>query len=90
MKNIVIIVLMSALISSCAKSKMINLPNGNKGYSITCNGTAVAISKCMEKAGEVCPNGYNEITSHNNRGIMTGFNNEQIATSQKGMLIECK
>jgi len=69
---------------------MITLPSGKKGYNIDCSGTAVSVSKCYEKAGKVCPNGYNVVTSHNQPGVMSNFNGGLIATSNKGMVIECK
>ena len=78
------------LLSACASAKQITLPSGNSGYSINCSGTAVSISKCVEKAGEACPNGYNIISSHNNPGTMTNIDGSQLATSDKGMIIECK
>jgi hypothetical protein len=38
----------------CATSKSIYLPSGEKGYSISCNGSVLDWSHCFEKAGEIC------------------------------------
>ena len=87
-----LILLLGIILSGCASATKVTLPSGEKGFSIDCSGTAVPISKCMEKAGEVCPSGYEVISSHNERGTM--FNpfqgkGEYIPTSNKGMMIRC-
>jgi hypothetical protein len=42
------------LITGCAASKQTYMPDGSLGYSISCNGSAVGMNVCFEKAGEVC------------------------------------
>jgi hypothetical protein len=42
------------LIAGCAVSKQTYMPDGSLGYSISCNGSAVGMNVCFEKAGEVC------------------------------------
>ena len=49
-----LIVIMTFAIASCAISKKTYLPDGSEGYSISCDGTAVGINVCFEKAGEIC------------------------------------
>lgn len=56
MKNLYLILFLSALLSGCATDTIINGPDGTPVHSIRC-GAAVP-DKCLEKAGEVCPNGY--------------------------------
>lgn len=90
MRKFILVVFTLILLTSCATSKQIVLPSGNIGHSINCSGTAVPASKCIEKAGEVCPQGYSVVTSHNERGAMTNFNGGLVATSHKGIVIECK
>ena len=59
-KKVVFLVLtvlfLSILVSSfgCAISKKTYLPDGSQGYSISCDGAAVGINVCFEKAGELC------------------------------------
>ena len=90
MKIMIMIASCLFLLSACASATMISTPSGKPGYSINCSGTAVSVSKCYEKAGEVCPYGYNVLASHNNPGTMTNIDGSVIATSDKGMMIECK
>lgn len=41
-------------IGGCAISKDTYLPDGTLGHSISCDGAAVGINVCFEKAGEIC------------------------------------
>lgn len=90
MNNVLKIILISAFAAGCTSANKITLPSGQSGFSINCSGTAVSISKCYEKAGAVCPNGYNIITSHNQSGVMSNIDGRPLATSDKGMIIQCK
>lgn len=53
--------LVSALLSACATSTQIVGPSGTPAHAIKCG--AAALSACYQKAGEVCPNGYQVLTS---------------------------
>ncbi|WP_339672020.1 hypothetical protein [Dasania marina] len=90
MKVILIIVIVSTALAGCASANKIILPSGQTGFTINCSGTAVSISKCYEKAGAVCPNGYDIISSHNQSGVMSNIDGSPLATSDKGMVIQCK
>lgn len=46
----------AAILCGCATSRQIIGPNGTAAHSIRC-GAAVA-DACLEKAGQLCPNGY--------------------------------
>lgn len=48
------LLLMVFLVSSCAIARETYLPDGSKGYSISCDGSAVGINVCFEKAGSIC------------------------------------
>ena len=51
-----------SLISSCAMVSETYMPDGSKGYSISCDGAAVGINVCFEKAGSLCgASGYDII-----------------------------
>lgn len=41
-------------VGGCAISKDMYLPDGSKGYNISCDGSANSISNCYQKAGEIC------------------------------------
>jgi hypothetical protein len=52
----------AALLAGCAFSKPAYLPDGRVGHSI-CDGAAVGMNVCYEKAGELCRGrGYDLIT----------------------------
>lgn len=49
--------------SACAIVNETYMPDGSKGYSISCDGSAVGINVCFEKAGNLCgAAGYDLIT----------------------------
>lgn len=41
-------------LGGCAISKDMYLPDGSKGYNISCDGSANSISNCFQKAGDLC------------------------------------
>ena len=85
-------------LSSCATSTKTFLPDGSEGYSISCNGAAVGINVCFEKAGELCGSkGYNLINregqivpygtgSANNQGAFVTYG----SFNTKSIMIKCK
>ncbi len=83
-----LIVLVLVLLNGCAITKQIKTPNGNDGYYISCNGLAVSISVCYEKAAKLCPKGYEIIDKNNNSGV--AITPHAIGSmSKKGIFIEC-
>lgn len=76
----------------CATATPVIVPSGQIGYSIDCNGTAVSMNVCYEKAGQVCPNGYILITQNESSGmiVMPTKPYNRIPTSQKGIIVECR
>jgi hypothetical protein len=52
--KIVVVSSLTLLVASCAMVKETHMPDGRKGYSISCDGAAVGINVCFEKAGELC------------------------------------
>ena len=53
-----LIILTALALAGCAKSTEIYDASGQKALMIECNGFAIPMSKCFEKANEVCPTGY--------------------------------
>jgi hypothetical protein len=50
-------------LSGCATVTQAYLPDGSQGYSISCDGSAVGINVCFEKAGQLCgASGYDLIS----------------------------
>ena len=64
-------------------------PSGKQAYSMMCSGMGRSMDACYQKAGEVCPNGYNIIDRSSgtvgfmNQGTLMMAPREQLA-------IECK
>jgi len=96
--KIILLFFAVAFLAACATSKQINGPNGTPAYAIRCG--AAVLSACYEKAGEICPNGYNILTSDGarylgqlgNANVSGGYGS---ATSvpmitPNNLLIECK
>lgn len=50
--------LLVLLLSGCAIASRTYDEKGEKTVSISCNGAAVPMSVCYNKANEVCPGGY--------------------------------
>ena len=79
---------------SCATSKEIILPSGEKGFTINC-GTyeGNSWSACYEKAGEGCPYGYDileKIESNDKQLVATGFTFQTLDDDKRSLVIECK
>lgn len=51
----------AAVLSGCATSRQTTGPSGRAAHSITCG--AAMQHQCWEKAGEVCPAGYDVVTA---------------------------
>ncbi len=64
MRRLLICMLPVAL-TACATATQIVGPNGTPAYSIRCG--AAAADSCYQKAGEVCPGGYNILNSQGSR-----------------------
>lgn len=89
MKLVLLLYAVLSSIASCATAKKVMAPSGNLGYSVECNGTAVSMTSCYEKAAEVCPSGYIIVNQQNRTGFVA--NPYYVgATSNKGIFIECK
>ena len=64
-------------------------PSGKNAYSMKCSGMGRTIQACYQKAGEVCPNGYNII--ENSSSSLAYMNQGTLMmVPQKEMAIECK
>jgi hypothetical protein len=84
--------IVALLVASCgASAKQVNGPDGSGvWYSITCRRTR---ANCIEKAGEVCPNGYETENSSEQKGIDVDVNAmyANASTTYDGqMLVKCR
>ena len=81
------------LITSCATSKEIVLPSGERGFTISC-GTyeGDSWSACYEKAGEVCPSGYEILERSEEKGknvIANPYSFQTLEDDKRVLVIEC-
>lgn len=93
MKNILSLVSILFIVS-CATSKEIVLPSGEKGYTVNC-GTyeGNSWSACYEKAGEICPSGYDileKIESNDKQLVATGNLLQTLEDDKRSLVISCK
>ena len=98
MNNILKIILYacaSILITSCAIANKTYLPDGTLGHSISCDGSAVGMNVCFEKAGEICgAKGY-KLLNREGQVIYSGVYLREQGVSQfgafnsKSILIKC-
>jgi hypothetical protein len=86
--------LLVASVLGCAVSKTTYLPNGQKGHSINCSGTALTWGSCYEKAGKLCgERGYDVVAGGSEHGAIVSANAGSAFGSsimQRSMLIQCK
>ena len=80
------------VLSGCTTAKPTVTPDGRRGVSIDCTGQS-SWSSCYQKAGQVCPSGYEVVSKDGDDGNMVavgnkdGFSSSQIAT--RSMLVAC-
>ena len=87
--NSIAVILAALFLVGCASATKVMSPNGKPGYSVECNGTAVSMTACYEKAAEVCPKGYIVVNQENRSGFIA--NQFYVGgTSHKGIFVECK
>lgn len=86
--------LLCLVLAGCATSSTTYLPDGRKGYTINCSGSAVPWSACQKKAGDLCQaKGYDIISANGEQGstfIASGNFASGGTTSNKSMLIACR
>jgi hypothetical protein len=85
------IVLVAVFLVSCAaiKPKQFIGPNGKTAYSMRCSGMGRTLDACYQKAGEICPKGYN-IIDHISGTIALPVNGSIMAAPQYNLMIECR
>jgi hypothetical protein len=55
-------------LSACAVANKTIGPDGRQAISINCSGAALAWNQCYEKAGDMCPRGYDIISKDGDGG----------------------
>lgn len=80
-----------AAIAGCASidPKPFTGPDGKPAYSMRCSGMGRTLDACYQKAGEVCPSGYNIIDrSTGTVGVPTSSG--MLIAPRESLAIECK
>ena len=82
------------LVASCATSQEIVLPSGQKGFTINCGSyEGDSWSACYQKAGEMCPTGYDilEKTEEQDKNIVANnYTFQTLEDDKRVLVIECK
>ena len=84
--------LITSMLISCSKEVVPVLfkgPNGKDAYSMKCSGFGRTWDKCYQKAGQVCPNGY-ELIDKRSSTVMLPTAYGLVAAPKQDMAIECK
>lgn len=81
-------------LSGCASADKLRTPDGQIGYSVSCNGAMLDWGACYEKAGEICgARGYEVFSKSDSKGA-TYFENQFSAYGgtaiYRNMVIACK
>lgn len=50
----VLLIAIFTITVGCATSQEMYLPDGSKGYNISCDGSANSMGNCFQKAGDLC------------------------------------
>ena len=104
--KISVYLLITFILTSCAISKSTYLPDGKQGHSISCDGAAVGMNVCFEKAGELCGSrGYN-VLNREGQVVYSGMNSGSVSINSisgqaqsfgfyggfntKSILVQCK
>ena len=80
------------LLAGCAapiEPKPISGPSGQAGYSMQCSGMMRTLEACYQKAGEVCPKGYN-VVAQNSSVVGLPVAGGTMIAPQHSLIIECK
>jgi len=92
MINRTLLILGVLSLSACAgiEPKPFVGPNGKTAYSMHCSGMGRTLDACYQKAGEICPAGYNIINSTSGTVAVPVYGGGTVAAPDYGLAIECK
>lgn len=81
------------LLSACATSTVTYLPDGSRGHSIQCSGSALSWAQCEQKAGALCKSaGYQVVSRQEDSGASisgTSLGVFGTTTNNRSMLVKC-
>lgn len=67
-----------AALAACVNSSETYMPDGRKGYTVSCNGAAFSWNHCLSEAGELCGERGYDTYDRTEHGVM------------RNMVIACK
>jgi len=76
--------LLTLALVGCAISKETYLPDGTKGHSISCDGSAVGINVCFEKAGDLCGSRGYDLLNREGQIIPMGIGGSSVSGNAAG------
>jgi len=81
------------VLSACATAKETYTPNGQKGFTIDCSGSALNWGMCTQKAGDLCgAKGYTILQSSKDQSSMLTSNQFGTYASpivNRSMTVQC-
>ncbi len=92
MKVLLTVALCPLILIGCAATpKVVALPDGSQGYSVSCNGTARTISDCMNAAANFCRGPYKVVTeeSRSAGGYIIPNTNIVAPLAQRSLIFTC-
>ena len=80
--------------SACATSRQAYTPDGKKGYTIDCSGSALNWGMCYEEAGRLCKEkGYDVLAKEGDRNSTVAGSSQFFGGgtfNSRSMLVVCK
>lgn len=64
-------------------------PNGGAAFVMQCSGMGRTLEACYQKAGELCPNGYNVVDARTGTAAV-GNSGWMVAAPQRSLAVECR
>lgn len=62
-KRVLAAALLAMILTGCTTARPTALPGGGQGYAIGCGGIQHTMDDCLARAAEVCPGGYDVVTT---------------------------
>ncbi len=81
------------LLAGCAAGVSVQTvkgPNGKDAYVMKCSGFGRDHSDCMQKAGDLCPAGYNIVDDSSQFGGAMVTGHTVLAANKEYMTVSCK
>jgi hypothetical protein len=75
-----------ALLTGCVSVKEVSGPDGKPALAVKCGDATL----CYQKAGELCPGGYDFVNSSTGTVIVPTAQGGSIGSPQTTILVECK